>query len=120
MRPRLNFLVSFGLMLSLPFGTWRCSRLERWCQGGTAIVPPCELLSPAGIVAVRCDGLTVPRISLVLGVDHCPVFSEGDGFTAGTVLVAAGHKLSPEQHPVVAQGIADDEPPVSEAEHQGE
>ena len=39
---------------------------------------------------------------------------------AGTVFVAVGQEFAPEQHPVVAQGVADDEPPVGQAEHEGE
>ncbi len=53
-------------------------------------------------------------------VDADPVLCQVYGFVAGTVIVAIGDQLTPEEHPVVAQGVADDVAPMSQAEHHGD
>ena len=77
-------------------------------------------LLPVGVSSIGFLGLPMPGVALILGVDLGPVLGQVRRFTAGLIFTAIGEEFASEQHPVVAQGVADHEQPISHAEHKGD
>src|SRR5271157_1428271 len=88
-------------------------------DAGRSSDSPAPCLLPVGVVTVvGFTRLTMPRVGFVFLVDAAPVFSQFEGFVLGTFFGAVDQEFTPGQHPVVTQGIADDEPTVGQSEHQ--
>src|SRR5271157_2103150 len=62
----------------------------------------------------------MPRIGFILGVDASPILGEFHSLVASFMLIAPGQEFPTKEHPVVAQGVADDVALVRQAEHQGD
>src|ERR1700687_3162566 len=72
-----------------------------------------QRFSVGSISCLRFKGLF--NLLLVFGVDAPPMF----GFFFRGILEILVHQLTAKEHPVLVQGVADDGPAITQAEHQG-